>query len=211
MIKIYLLDFSGAEGDNFSTSALPDFVKETKNVSLRKERTFSYLLLSYAYREIFGEPMPEIKRDGHGRPYFVSGGVDFNISHSDSLAALIISDEGKVGVDIQKTSAKVSEALIEKVEKNSPYITMAEKVTEPIFLKAKDGKFLSSAPFFKRSSDIPFFKKWTEREALAKADGRGLSSLSKIYADNFTLICDKAIDIGTDVYSLSAVIENKRN
>ena len=211
MIKIYLLDFSGAEGDNFSTSALPDFVKETKNVSLKKERTFSYLLLSYAYREIFGEPMPEIKRDGHGRPHFVSGGVDFNISHSDSLAALIISDEGKVGVDIQKTSAKVSEALIEKVEKNSPYIPRAKKTENPFYLKVSGGKIIPAASPAEICDGVPFFKKWTEREALAKADGRGLSSLSKIYSDNFTLICDKAIDIGTDVYSLSAVIENKRN
>ena len=207
MIKIYLLDFSEAEGDNFSTSALPDFVKETKNVSLKKERTFSYLLLSYAYREIFGEPMPEIKRDGHGRPHFVSGGIDFNISHSDSLAALIISDEGKVGVDIQKTSVKVSEALIEKVDKTSPYIPMAEKTENPFYLKVSGGKIIPAVSPAKICDGVPFFKKWTEQEALAKADGRGLCYLSKIFAEDFILISETLLDIGGDVYAFAAVKE----
>ena len=113
MIKTYLLDFSGAEADDFSASLLPSFIQETKNEILRRERFFSYLLLSYVYCENFGSQMPPIVKDEYGRPYFSGSDVDFNLSHSANLAALVISDEGKVGVDVQKISDNVSEALVE--------------------------------------------------------------------------------------------------
>lgn len=207
MIKIYLLDFSGAEAENFPTSALPSFVRETKNDRQRRDRLFSYLLLSYAYSENFREPMPPIEKDEYGRPHFVSGNVDFNISHSGSLASVIISDEGRVGIDIQNTSAKVSERLTEKVAKALVEIPKAEQKKESIFLRAADGKLLPAAPFFKRGSDIPFFRKWTEQEALCKADGRGLSYFSKIFAEDFILISEDLFDIDGDVYAFAAVKE----
>ena len=118
MIKIYLFDFSGAEAENFTTSALPEFILQTKNASLRKERFFSYLLLSYAYRENSRGEMPSIEKDGCGKPKFAGGVMDFSISHTENMAAVIISDEGEVGIDIQKFTSEVSDRLIEKVEKS---------------------------------------------------------------------------------------------
>ena len=206
MIKIYLLDFSGAEADNFSTSALPSFVAEIKNDKRRRESFFSYLLLSYAYYENFKAPLPHVLKDENGKPYFLSGEISFNISHSDNLAAIIISDEGAVGIDVQKTSQKVSQRLIEKILKEDFYIEKAESLNEPVYLKADKGKII---PFTPRATgaarEDSFFKKWTEREALAKADGRGLSYISKVNADDFLITCETVIEIFDGKYFILAI------
>ena len=206
MIKIYLLDFSGAEADNFSTSALPSFVTETKNDTRRRESFFSYLLLSYAHYENFKVPMPLVVKDENGKPYFNNGEIYFNISHSDNLAAVIISDEGEVGIDVQKISQRVSERLIEKTLKEDLYIEKSESLTEPVFLKADNGKMIPFTPRVSGAArEDSFFRKWTEREALAKADGRGLSYIPKVNADDFALICEAEFEAFGSSYSLSAV------
>lgn len=205
MIKIYLLDFSGAEADNFSTSALPSFILETKNGKLRRERIFSYLLLSHAYCENFNLPMPDIERDENGKPYFALGSVRFNLSHTDNLAAVIISDEGDVGIDVQKVSPRVSEGLMEKVEKSPLIMEKSETLTEPNFLRAEGDRLLPNEPDFSCGNETSFFRKWTEREALAKADGVGLSLLSKILAEDFILISEGVLKIDRDKYFFSAV------
>ena len=205
MIKIYLLDFSGAEAENFPTSALPSFVRETKNDRQRRDRLFSYLLLSYAYSENFREPMPPIEKDEYGRPHFVSGNIDFNISHSGSLASVIISDEGRVGIDIQNTSAKVSERLTEKVEKSYAGIKDADKKAELIFLRARDGELFTDILPEVDFEDTAFFRKWTEREAFSKADGRGLALIGRINAENFVLVGNGFLEVRGEGYSFSAV------
>ena len=60
MIKIYLLDFSGAAADGVYRTALPSYIENTQNAVLKKERIFSYILLSYAYEKSFPLPMPNI-------------------------------------------------------------------------------------------------------------------------------------------------------
>ena len=205
MIKIYLLDFSGVEADNFSTSALPSFVAETKNDMRRRESFFSYLLLSYAYYENFKATLPPVVKDENGKPYFNNGEIYFNISHSDNLAAVIISDEGEVGIDVQRVSPRVSEGLMEKVEKSPLIMEKSETLTEPNFLRAEGDRLLPDEPDFSCGNETSFFRKWTEREALAKADGGGLSLLSKILAEDFILISEGVLKIDRDKYFFSAV------
>ena len=103
MIKIYITDFNGAEADGKHLSALPDFIKNTKNPALRREREFSYMLLFYAYGNFVSDSgaLPNIERDENGKPYFSDGKIDFNISHDKDIAAVVISDEGSVGIDVQ--------------------------------------------------------------------------------------------------------------
>ena len=205
MIKTYLLDFSGAEADDFSASLLPSFIQETKNEILRRERFFSYLLLSYVYCENFGSQMPCIEKDGYGRPYFPGSSIDFNLSHSANLAALVISDEGKVGVDVQKISDNVSAALVEKIKKSFSPIGARES-KELVFLSASDGKISVCDDFVVPfDNDASFFIKWTEREALSKADGRGLSYISKVNIENFILISQEFLRVDDSDYVVSVV------
>ena len=61
-------------------------------------------LLCKALREDFGICGElEFSYGAHGKPYLVApSGVWFNVSHSGDYAACAVSDEGDVGVDIQK-------------------------------------------------------------------------------------------------------------
>lgn len=205
MIKIYLLDFSGAEAENFPTSALPEFILQTKNASLRKERFFSYLLLSHAYRENSRGEMPSIEKDGCGKPKFAGGVMDFSISHTENMVAVIISDEGEVGIDIQKVTSEVSDRLIEKVEKSYAQIKCADKKAELIFLRARGGELLADVLPKDNAEHSVFFRKWTEREALSKADGRGLSLIGRINAEDFLIVGGGFLEANGEGYSFSAV------
>lgn len=191
MIKIYLLDFSGAEADGKHLSALPDFIKNTKNPALRREREFSYMLLFYAYGNFVSDSgaVPSIERDGNGRPYFSGEKIDFNISHDKDFAAVVISDEGRVGIDIQLRSKNVSQRLIDKIfdiynnEITSDILNEYDSLNaqiEVLQYSEKEGIFKSRTDIFAVEDSADFFSLWTFIEAISKADGRGLSLFSKI-------------------------------
>ena len=219
MIKIYLLDFSGAEAQTESFSALPDFVKNTKNPCLRRQRIFSYMLLFYAYKEYtkkknvpapslydndclqkekINSPssdknsinrIPKVERDRNGRPYFLDLDIDFNLSHDGEMAALVISDEGRVGIDIQRHIEDVSQKLKDKaseIYENKGIYALLDKDAglnaEIECLKYSEGEGLSkeNADIVELGQSCDFFSLWTCIEAISKADGGGLSLLSGI-------------------------------
>lgn len=215
MIKIYLFDFNGAEADENCLSALPSYIEKTKNPRLRAERIFSYMLLSYAYEKSFSKQMPGIERDGYGRPYFVGSGIDFNISHDGNFVALAISDEGRVGIDIQLCKSDVSERLLKKADELYSESALefyentqiSEKTKIEIVRQDKFGKLVNSTELY-RLKDMEkngFFYRWTRIEALAKADGRGISYVSKMSRerDDFLFESFSLIDSSGETYCLS--------
>lgn len=207
MIKIYLLDFTGAEAEDFSASALPKFISETRNPALRRERFFSYLLLSHAYLEIFEHDMPGIRKNSDGKAFFVGENTEFNISHSENVAAVIISDEGRVGIDVQRVIDRVSAGLKAKVEKEKTDLDFSH-AEEPICLKCSHGKLVGAEMLpISEKENMTFFRKWTRREALAKADGRGLSLISEIDPQDFTVLFDRYVFTASGVYSVTAIRE----
>ena len=80
----------------------------------------------------------------YGKP--VSDNVCFNVSHCSGLVALVLADSD-VGVDVEKVK-EVNQSLIDYVSCES----------EKQLIK----------------SDKDFFKLWTAKESLAKAQGKGL-------------------------------------
>ena len=208
MIKIFLLDFTGAEERDFSAPAIPGYPVEGKNETVRRERFFSALLLSHAYKTLFFKDIGDVERDAYGRPQLKSGEIDFNISHSENLSAVIISDEGRVGIDVEKITDRVSERLIEKTERSSFEVSCGECVM-PILLKAEGGKIIS-VPLVLSEQKSSFFEKWTLREALSKADGRGLSFINRIKNEEFLLISQIRIYVGEEEYAVSAVKKRGR-
>jgi phosphopantetheinyl transferase len=52
-------------------------------------------------------PFHDIRIMEHGRPFLEHGGMDFSISHSGDLAAVILSRNRQVGVDVEMISPRV--------------------------------------------------------------------------------------------------------
>ncbi len=129
MIYIGIADVTALSGELESMAVLPEFLKEraanTRNEKERKLRTGAYLLLCRMYDENkmhSGElsgvgAYPKVVLDENGRPCFENengeGVPSFNISHSETLAAVCLSDEAMpVGIDIQ---AEPKAAVLERI------------------------------------------------------------------------------------------------
>ncbi len=95
-----------------------------------------------------------------GKPMLAGRGVDFNVSHAGGCALLAISRAGSVGVDVepcQRTSLGIDEAM-ELARANFHQDEIAAVDAE-----ATDAQRLAM-----------FYRCWTRKEAVVKADGRGL-------------------------------------
>jgi len=92
---------------------------------------------------------PELHRDHHSD-------IRFNLSHSDSLALLLIADGREVGVDI------------ERIREDVDHISLADRFLSPAESLGVSGASDETRP-------ARFFACWTGREAYSKARGRGLS------------------------------------
>lgn len=123
MIRVVLADASSLGfllGEDKVTEKIEGFaylselLERTTNPFLAIERAGAYLALSDLYTRIYGEKIPEIRRDSMNRPYPVREKCDFNLSHSDMLVAVAITDDGaRVGIDVEKELSPERAANIE--------------------------------------------------------------------------------------------------
>lgn len=77
-------------------------------------RVAGQLLLKSMYAEYTGEDLPDIDTTPRGKPYFLSGGLHFSITHTKSRVFCALSD-APVGIDAEEKTRKVSPALAEKI------------------------------------------------------------------------------------------------
>lgn len=89
--------------------------------------------------------------DAAGRP-FLDIGLDFNISHSGSYVVCALTPEGRVGIDIEQ---------IRPIDVTDFEAYMTRGQWEEMM--AAENRLET------------FFKLWTQKEAVAKADGRGIA------------------------------------
>jgi|SRR6185295_14495401 len=94
----------------------------------------------------------------HGKPLLIepAAPVQFNLSHSGSRAALVVTANIRCGVDIEKLRAEVSDRAV------------AER-----FFCRRENEWLQSLPATQRTRG--FFRLWAVKEAILKADGKGMS------------------------------------
>lgn len=101
-----------------------------------------------------------LRYNDHGKPYIsnmpVSCGIDFNLSHSEGLAAYAFTRGRRVGIDLERLRLNLS---FEKIAKR--FFTASE--------------FASLAALDKEELPGCFFTLWTRKEACIKAKGKGLS------------------------------------
>jgi 4'-phosphopantetheinyl transferase len=119
----------------------------------------TYLLGKYLLAEglkkygLGNQILKDIRYTEYGRPFLqLPVGIDFNISHSGKYVLCAISAGGKVGIDIEEIH-------------NIDIHDFADQLT------AEELAWIDEAP--DRSNE--FFRIWTIKEAVIKADGRGLS------------------------------------
>lgn len=94
--------------------------------------------------------LEQIRLDQYKRPY-LEGSIDFNISHSGNYAVCALSQESRLGIDIEEIKA---------INLEDFKLSLSEKDWETI----------------KNSDEMEqtFFKIWTRKEAVTKANGKGL-------------------------------------
>ena len=99
-----------------------------------------------------------IVRGSRGRPQLEGdAGLDFNISHTEGVALIGITHEGRIGVDVEHSERDVrADGLARK------FLTPAEQAT--------------LAPLGESARRARFLRYWTCKEAMSKATGDGLSA-----------------------------------
>jgi len=106
--------------------------------------------------------------------------IHINISHSEGVSAVCISNEGKIGVDIQ---AEIEAQRAERLEKR--FFMNLDLQNKPIDMRIFACDIKDEAASFVEVEldsvrDIDFTAKWAYAESLMKLYGRGFGDLSMV-------------------------------
>lgn len=110
------------------------------------------LLLRHAINQLsfHSDLFYQYQIDKRGRP-FINQFFDFNITHSGHIVACAVINQGRVGIDVE---------MVRSIE--------PQKFTKQFSPPEMDQILKSTNP------QLTFFEFWTKKEAVMKADGRGM-------------------------------------
>jgi 4'-phosphopantetheinyl transferase len=122
----------------------------------------------------------ELTYNGHGRPVWQGSGLNFNVTHSGTLALIVISDRRHVGIDVEQRRHLDIDSLVRLV------------------LTPHEQRALEQMPAATRQN--AFYDYWVCKEAALKATGRGIGdALQRIEVrrdavtlDGSSIHCDDA-------------------
>ena len=120
-------------------------------------------------------PLQLLHEDEYGRPYFHSE-FDFNISHSGKYAICTASKNCRVGTDIEEVR-KINFSDFTDFFSNNEW-NLIHNANDPL---------------------TSFYKLWSRKEALVKADGTGIRILHEIEA------IDDTVSIGNREFAIKAL------
>ena len=112
------------------------------------------LLAPHVAREIV------ILEGPRGKPHLAGGGIEFNVSHSGELVAIALA-KAPVGIDVERVRPLRHEAI---------------RIARGYFSPEESERIFSAT-----SPDDEFFDIWTSKEAVIKADGKGLGASLKSF------------------------------
>lgn len=239
MVRIGVLDVSACGLDSLKlgrgfSASVEERIEKTKSPTERLLKIAAYKLLLKMYCDMFSkEKMPEIIYTPEGKPLFDKSMVankccHFNISHSEALAVVAISDGYSLGVDVQSVNnkgglaerigARFSQALgaltAEKTADVGAEVTLYE-INDGNITESRDGnKFVAVSQ--KKDTVHEFFARWTALEAVLKLDGRGFAAIGSVgdIADK-SLVYTRFLNLNSGEYALSVAFykseNNKRN
>lgn len=160
MTGIYLINDIGGAFDGKLISTCTAFFPKWRTEQMLKFKFFKgqlqnalgYLLLVHALREknVFRE-LPDFEYNKHGKPFLKNyNGIYFSISHCSNAVAVAISEK-PIGIDIEGLR-NVKGSLIDFV------------------CNDEEKKVVSESP-----NGEAFFKLWTQKEAVFKCVGTGIT------------------------------------
>jgi len=76
-------------------------IEKIKNQERKELSTLSRLFIKKLFEEYFSKKMPEISYGEYGKPFFKDEKTAFSVSYDKGAVAVLISDEERVGLDIQ--------------------------------------------------------------------------------------------------------------
>lgn len=172
---VCICDTANAETDcDLFSDYRKERITKLSRESAKKSSAAAEMMLIHAIKRCMPYvPLPlQYEVSEHGKPYITEGDIYFSLSHSGSKAACILAKK-PCGIDIQEIK-KPNMRLAEK------YYTEKERAMCP------DG----------------FTRIWTRKEAVAKADGRGLG----IGIGSYDVCSDTVFLNGVtyDIYDISA-------
>ena len=97
----------------------------------------------------------EFRVGGYGKPALANGGIDFNVTHSRGMILIALSRAGAVGIDVEDSTRDVEALDVARTAFHCDELRSLEAVEE-------------------EQRPSLFYRIWTRKEAVAKADGRGL-------------------------------------
>ena len=162
--------------------------------------TVAYAMLDTLYRAKFNTPTPIIAKSELGKPYFVDCSCHFSISHGKGLCAVLLTDEGECGVDIEP---EIEENRAKKIDTRflcdrlpvRPLkrdielrfeLTGGVNAQEPkpsgeVEIKELElaGEVKIQGVEVENFDKMPITAKWTVLEAVLKMSGEGFAAFSK--------------------------------
>lgn len=112
------------------------------------------------------------------KPYFKNNQIFFNISHTEDIVVCVATDINEIGIDIEK---------LQNININN----------FKNFLTGREWKTLMSS----QNAMYSFISLWTQKEAVIKATGCGLS----LHLDSFEIIDDNKTFVNHHIYSLADI------
>ncbi len=99
----------------------------------------------------------------YGKPYVAGedGGLRFNVSHSNGIAAIAVSQDREVGVDVEFVDRRFDVFSVASTALSAAEVSRIKSLPSELHAEA-------------------FFAAWTRKEALLKAVGDGLSSSTEL-------------------------------
>lgn len=126
----------------------------TKKVEDKKKQSMEARRLLYdVLKEEIKEDTPILKGE-HGKPYFENTDIKFSISHSGDYVCVAVARGIEIGVDIQKFQEN------------------RDRLAKRFYAEGELKKLEGLNEEEKRQE---FFRIWTRKEALLKADGCGIT------------------------------------
>jgi len=132
----------------------------------KAEYITGHACLRYLLKHQLQQPVA-IQKSKHGKPFLAGSELAFNITHSAGTVLIAFAHCQTIGVDLEKHKPRFSDTSLHR------------EVFAPSECEALQN---ASSP---QQAEAMFFHLWTSKEALLKADGRGLMLPSSSFAITF--------------------------